>query len=123
MTPRSYKALLASAAALAGLVLAGLALQEADDAKPVSEVVERLAGLWGGALSWEGDPVPQPHEAQLLHLDSGKAQRLLGWRPRLDLKQALAWTVDWYKACARGDDMHAATLAQVARYQQAEVAV
>jgi CDP-glucose 4,6-dehydratase len=90
-----------------------------DDALPVADLLTRIAKLWGGGLRWESDDGPHPHEAQLLHLDSSKARRALGWRPRLNLDEAIAWTVDWYKASQRGADMQAFTLDQISRYQRA----
>lgn len=36
------------------------------------------------------------HEATNLKLDSSKAIRLLGWKPRMNLKQAVEATCDWY---------------------------
>jgi hypothetical protein len=35
------------------------------------------------------------------------------------LDEALAWTVDWYKAQLRGEDMHRLTLQQIERYARA----
>jgi CDP-glucose 4,6-dehydratase len=37
------------------------------------------------------------HEAAILMLDITKAKNRLGWRPRLDAKQTIALTADWYK--------------------------
>ena len=37
------------------------------------------------------------HEANLLMLNIDKAKARLGWKPRLDVMQAVAYTVDWYK--------------------------
>jgi CDP-glucose 4,6-dehydratase len=39
-------------------------------------------------------------------LDCSKAQRNLGWHPRLPLSEALAWTVDWYKAYKEAHKNH-----------------
>lgn len=86
------------------------------DARPVAEVMDRIVRLWGGGLQWEADAASHPHEAALLLLDSAKARSELGWRPRLDLDEALAWTVDWYKACLRGEDMREVTAGQIARH-------
>lgn len=87
------------------------------DAKPVSWIVERLAHSWGGQAGWNSDGTPQPHEAGRLNLDCSKARTRLNWSPRLDLPQALDWIVDWYRACARKEDMRRFTLAQISRYQ------
>jgi CDP-glucose 4,6-dehydratase len=37
-----------------------------------------------------------PHEANLLLLDSSKAEQQLGWRPRLNASTAIYWTAEWY---------------------------
>ena len=44
------------------------------------------------------------------------------WRPRLELEQALGWTVEWYKAHLRSEDMYRLTLEQIERYEQMEMA-
>ena len=59
------------------------------DARTVRWIVERLEELWGGALQWELDGSENPPEAGHLALDSGKAERRLGWRAEWDLGQAL----------------------------------
>jgi CDP-glucose 4,6-dehydratase len=37
-----------------------------------------------------------PHEAKLLVLDSSKAERLIGWKPKLSAREAIEMTADWY---------------------------
>lgn len=86
------------------------------DCQPVARVVDRIARGWGIAEGWRLDDPPKVHEAQLLLLDAGKAHRELGWRPRLDLERALDWTVAWYQAYHRGEDVAALTRAQIERY-------
>jgi len=89
----------------------------AEDARPVAWVVERLCALWGDGARWERDGQPHPYEAHALTLDCAKAHRRLGWQPRLTLEQALAWTVEWYRAYRSGADMRATTLAQIQQYE------
>jgi CDP-glucose 4,6-dehydratase len=84
------------------------------DVRTVSWVVERLAELWDGALSWEVDERPNPPEAGHLALDSGDAERLLGWSPPSDLEQALELVVDWHRAQQEGADMRRVSLGQIA---------
>lgn len=86
------------------------------DCRPVGWVVDRIARGWGIADSWRLDDQPQVHEATLLLLDATKARRELGWRPRLDLEQALDWTVEWYRAYHRHEDVAALTRAQIQRF-------
>ena len=65
-------------------------------------MVEQFAGAWGAPVSWTREEGPQPHETDVLLLDSAKARRVLGWRPALDAGQALAWTASWYRRALEG---------------------
>jgi CDP-glucose 4,6-dehydratase len=87
------------------------------DSRPVSWVVDRLVEHWGEGARWELDDRAQPHEARLLKLDSSKARAELGWESRLPLDEALAWTVEWYRAFHEGGNLRQVTEAQIARYQ------
>jgi CDP-glucose 4,6-dehydratase len=91
----------------------------ADDAKPVGWVVQRLAELWEGALSWRGDERENPPEAAYLELDSGAAERELGWRPEWHLGDALGLVVEWHRAHLQGADMREVSLSQLARFAAA----
>jgi CDP-glucose 4,6-dehydratase len=72
------------------------------DVEPVSFVADRVTALWGDGATWSTVGQTGPHEAGLLAVDATKARAVLGWRPRLTLAQAIAWTVDWYKAHRAG---------------------
>lgn len=88
------------------------------DAVSVRELVERMLRLWDPEGEIGIDAGEHPHEAHVLRLDSAKARTRLGWRPRLGLEQALAWTVEWYRAHADGRDLAALTRAQIGRYME-----
>ncbi|WP_347258890.1 CDP-glucose 4,6-dehydratase [Methylocaldum sp.] len=87
------------------------------DTQPVEWVTRTIVDLWGDGASWELDEGHQVHEAHLLKLDSSKARAGLGWQPRLNLAEALAWTVNWYKAHAAARNMRAETLKQIRQYE------
>ena len=87
------------------------------DAWTVSRIADTMAALWGGTASWINDTDPGVHEAGYLMLDASKAQRELGWQPKLPLETALEWLVAWYRAQADGADMQAETLRQIAAYE------
>lgn len=90
-----------------------------EDARPVRWIVERLCAAWGdAAVPPRFDTRPRPHEAGLLRLDSSRARGMLGWRPTLDLGQALDWIVAWHKAVGAGEDARTVTLGQIAHYAQ-----
>jgi CDP-glucose 4,6-dehydratase len=86
-----------------------------DDARPVSWILKRLADLWDGELAWQLDDRVNPPEADRLTLDSGDAERLLGWRVAVDLEEALELVVQWHRAHRAGRDMRDVSLAQIAR--------
>lgn len=83
---------------------------------PVGTVVDRAIALWGGG-HWEQEPGQQPHEAHLLHLDASLATSTLGWRPQLDVDTALAWTVEWWRAAAAGEDLRKLAESQIDAYE------
>ncbi len=88
-----------------------------DSAWNVGRVVDRLTGLWGDGSTWQCDGSIWPKEAMLLRVDATKANVRLGWRPRLDVNEALAWTVEWYKAIAAGRSALTLTLEQIERFE------
>ncbi|WP_370631617.1 CDP-glucose 4,6-dehydratase [Methylovirgula sp. HY1] len=90
---------------------------DAEAERPVRYLAEQITGLWGDGAAWCAKPDSNaPHEAHYLTLDASKARDGLGWHPKLNLDNALALTVAWYKAFSRGQDMHEFTLAQIAAY-------
>jgi CDP-glucose 4,6-dehydratase len=88
---------------------------EASDAHSVEWIVGSLCRRIPGA-AWKHEAAPQPHEAGMLKLDSGKAKQQLGWCPRWNLETALEKTVAWHLAWRRGEDMQVFSLAQVREY-------
>jgi len=83
------------------------------DALTVLEIVSRLDGVLESALGYELDGSVNPPEAARLQLDSTAAERLLGWRPRWNLDEALARVAAWHESHRRGEDMRAVGLAQL----------
>jgi CDP-glucose 4,6-dehydratase len=84
----------------------------------VQAIADRVAEFWGAGAKWELDPEPQPREAPLLALDASKAQQRLGWRPRIDLDTALAWTVSWYKSWHQGGNARKLVDEQIGRFMK-----
>ncbi len=83
----------------------------------VREVVESFSASFLGRPGWRRASGAHPAEAGALTLSSGLAENSLGWRPRLALAESLAWTADWYRAHAAGENMTKYSEAQIARYQ------
>lgn len=91
------------------------------DVRPVEWIVERLVERWreavGEVIEPTLDPGPHPHEATFLELDSSKARKLLDWRPRLDLGEALDWIVEWTRVHRLGGDVRQVCEEQIERYR------
>jgi CDP-glucose 4,6-dehydratase len=92
------------------------------DAKPVAWIADYLCKAWGDGANWrlEVEAGGAPHEAHYLKLDCSKARSELGWRPRLDLQEALQWIVQWTRSFAAGDDMIDVTAGQIERFEEAK---
>lgn len=96
---------------------------EDNDPIPVSAIVQKLTALWGPKATYRIAEGEHPHEAAFLKLDCSVARARLGWRPRLGVDTALAWTVEWHKSNIAGMNMRDATLEQIARFSTAIPAV
>jgi CDP-glucose 4,6-dehydratase len=83
------------------------------DTQSVQRIVDNVTRLWGTGATWELATSPQPHETGCLRLDSSKAKAELGWSPVLSLSEALEWTIEWYRTCQAGGDMHKVTEQQI----------
>lgn len=86
------------------------------ECRPVAEVVERVFARWGHG-QWRLDERSHPPEAPSLRLDATLARDVLGWTPRLPLESGIAWTVDWWRSAARGDDLRELARAQLHAYE------
>jgi CDP-glucose 4,6-dehydratase len=92
-----------------------------EDATTVGAFAERVAKAWGDGARAVPQQTDFPHEATTLKLDVAKARTVLGWQPRWRLEAAIGATVDWYRAWHAKQDMRAFSLAQIARYSEAQV--
>lgn len=88
----------------------------AEDAKPVSWIVQRMCELWGNGASYELDNKLNPHEAHYLKLDCSKAHTKLGWQPRWRLAQTIDSIREWVAVYEANGDMRATCLQQIAEY-------
>jgi CDP-glucose 4,6-dehydratase len=89
------------------------------DTLTVCEMVERLQKSLGTRHGWRQETGTFPAEMRALRLSSTLATSTLGWRNRLNADEAVAWTMDWYKALSAGEDMRSVTLAQIESFAKA----
>jgi CDP-glucose 4,6-dehydratase len=87
-----------------------------DEIWPVERIATKLVEMWGHGASWVSDSQPMLHEDHLLRLDATKARVELGWKPRLGTEAALAWTIAWYRAWTRGENLAEVTKQQIKDY-------
>lgn len=86
------------------------------DTKTVRWVVEQLIKERNGNGSWQTDSNQNPHEAQLLKLDSSKSRQELGWKNQWSLETCIKEIANWYEHWQRGADMNRVTLDTIERF-------
>ncbi len=68
------------------------------DDLPVLNIAKQFIEIWGkGKINIQADP-NLLHEAGLLKLDISKALHELGWKPKMNTKDAINRTSNWYKS-------------------------
>lgn len=87
---------------------------ERNDHLTVKELVQIAIEHWGNGDWKDVSNITRPHEANFLQLDITKAQTLLGWKPKLNCRQAIEWTIDWYKEPDAGK--YQKTIFQIEQY-------
>ena len=80
------------------------------------ELVDMFCTAWGDGLAWESRSDGGPHEAGFLKLDCSKIKGHLGWRPAWDVRQAVGYTVDWFKVYMERQDIPACTDRQISAF-------
>ncbi len=91
---------------------------DAGDAKDVEWLVKRMFSRWPEAPGYQVDKGPHPHEAKFLRLDSSKARKRLGWKPRWRVGQAIDRIIEWTRAYQSGSDLRAVCLEQISEYSK-----
>ncbi len=79
--------------------------------RQVKQVLATLKAKWP-AVEWHCSNQVQPHEAQLLHLESGKAREKLSWRPVWTFEEGIGATAEWYRAWLERGDVISSTQLQ-----------
>lgn len=63
----------------------------------VEKVISLMKENWP-AIEWQSENGIQPHEANLLQLDSTKAMQILKWQPVWSFNEGVIETAKWYKS-------------------------
>jgi len=70
---------------------------EPENELTVEELIKIAIDTWGSGEYEIQQIEGQRHEAGLLKLNINKAKSTLGWKPLLNAKDTVSWTIDWYK--------------------------
>ncbi|GHT02742.1 CDP-glucose 4,6-dehydratase [Planctomycetales bacterium] len=76
----------------------------ADSCVTTENIVRLLGEQWGDGATYRIQPSGGAHEANCLKLDISKAEAVLGWRPRWNVKTAIEKVVEWEKFCPENGD-------------------
>ncbi|HEY4208933.1 MAG TPA: CDP-glucose 4,6-dehydratase [Puia sp.] len=74
-----------------------------EDSIPVEELASIALSIWGSGSVEKPQIKDQPHEAGLLRLDIGKTTAELGWKPKMNAREAIEMTIQWYKESKGGN--------------------
>lgn len=88
-----------------------------DEVVSVKSVLKILNNSLEKKFEFKKSEVKNPHEANLLLLDSSKAKKDLQWLPKLKIERAVRFTADWYSAFYSKKDMTEFTLNQIKEYE------
>jgi CDP-glucose 4,6-dehydratase len=88
-----------------------------EDCKSVESILNTMTTIWGENASWKLDENSHPHEAGFLKLDCSKANQLLHWQPKWNLKYTLDSIVNWQKKFHTGIDMKNHSLEEINHFQ------
>lgn len=81
------------------------------------KLVDLFCEKWGDGASWKNiSEANAPHEANFLKLDCSKIKAVLGWKPKLNIEEAVEKTVEWSKAYLSGSDPAAVMEKQIREY-------
>ena len=70
---------------------------QSEDALSVEEMLQLAIASWGSGEYQIEQEVNQPHEAGLVKLDISKVKSELKWTPKMNAKETVKFTLDWYK--------------------------
>lgn len=84
----------------------------------VEEVAKSFIAEWGGIHTLIEKPKVKEkfYESTILRLNSSKAHMELNWQTKLDQKETIKWTVDWYKDYLGKKNMRNKTIQDINNY-------
>ncbi len=83
------------------------------DCITTGDLADLFCRSWGDGIRWIDQYDGGPHEASFLKLDCSKIKKVFHWQPRLNVRQAVEWTVEWSRAYLKGEEMLGVTDRQI----------
>lgn len=87
-----------------------------DSILTVADVAQRVVKYYGKGEVIVGEK-DDLHEANLLMLNVGKAEKVLSWTPTYTADEAIRETIEWYKRFYEGKNIFDFTIEQINQYQ------
>jgi CDP-glucose 4,6-dehydratase len=84
----------------------------------VRSLVDLVIEHWGEGRWVQLKEKNKPHEAGLLALDIHKAKNKLGWKPIMNIAEAVKNTIEWYKAVHSNINMQECCRLQIKDYME-----
>lgn len=78
---------------------------QAQDAISVEQMLQLAIGEWGSGTYKVENAINQPHEAGLLKLDISKVADQLSWKPKINARDTVRFTLDWYKQFSKDKNL------------------
>lgn len=75
------------------------------DCVTTGELVDVFVKQWGKGMKWVNQHDGGPHEANFLKLDCSKVKNKFNWKPRWDVEEAIANTIEWTKVYLANDNI------------------
>ena len=75
------------------------------DCVTTGTLTDLFCEIWGDGAAWVNRYDGGPHEADFLKLDCSKIKKVFGWQPRMNIRQAVEWTIQWSKAYLEGKEI------------------
>ena len=80
------------------------------------ELVNLFCNLWGN-INWKHiNKESDFHESNILKLDCSKIKNIIGWKPRLSIRESIKLTVNWSKAYYLNNNINQISERQILEY-------
>lgn len=84
-------------------------------------LVQSFCDAWDDGCTWKNlSEKNAPHEANFLKLDCSLIKSKFNWQPRLNVHEAIDYTVEWSKAYLNNENMNDVMKKQIERYAEGQ---